>query len=718
LFGFVLLSEWFSGDFGMFNFNAYVSSFFNKNVPTGTKASATKALANALETLQKQISLINPANAEKTVTYPYDGVRAANYGTNNMSIVVDPSPIMASADEVKTGEAFSEGLDRMTGTVLLDQLIEKQYQKECGEAHYKGNHIKRTFYALLGMDAAQQGIQNWPGFMGPLTKAVTPTDGADAYARAYAAKKWHGLKDVFSILHANWATGGKAGFGPFTEGLFRVFSELCVPTGAATLLEAIEAAYTKLESILKNPPEGDKGEKGEKGEEGQDGGEDGDKGDDGAEDGDKGDEGADGAEDGDKGDEGADGADGAEDGDKGDEGADGAEDGDKGDEGADGQDGEDGEDGASGGASSDSIGNKPMTDREIQDAIQKWKEQNKNTEDDDSEPKEIPLHELKTRSPMRDAKFTNDGKKLPSVGTKVSECPLRQEDKDEAAKIGKVKSVVWQSLTEFVDGAKVDLAEYQKWIRNHKRQIDIIAENIHIPPTAENQEEYGRRSGDIDEGSLWTIGAGLSDGRLFMRNNVINKANKLIVILLDLSGSMGGLKIQEASQVVLLLTEALKSLAIPGLDFVVYGHTGDNHGQGSIDMVRILDSHTDETMRLASGIRSCNLNNNYDGFAFQAAINEAESVYPDCDDRNLIVISDGEPAGYAYGYMHGVGIAHTASVVQRNRGRGWKINGIGICSAFPQTTGDNLYGKGNCVILDDTMGSVRVLARHIKKICE
>ena len=359
-----------------------------------------------------------------------------------------------------------------------------------------------------------------------------------------------------------------------------------------------------------------------------------------------------------------------------------------------------------------------MNDREIQEAIQKWQQENKNTENDDSEPKDVPLHELKTRSPMRDPKFTNDGKKLPSVSTKVSECPLRQEDRDEAAKIGKPASVVWQSLTEFVDGAPIDLAEYQKWTRSHKRQIDIISENIHIPPTAENQEEYGRRSGDIDEGALWTIGAGLSDGRLFMRNNVINKANKLIVILLDLSGSMGGLKIQEASQVVLLLTEALKSLAIPGLDFVVYGHTGDNHGKGSIDMVRILDSRTDETMRLASGIRSCNLNNNYDGLAFQAAINEAELCYPDTDDRNLIVISDGEPAGYSYGYMHGVGIAHTASVVQRNRGRGWKIHGIGICSAFPQATGDNLYGKGNCVILDDTMGSVRVLARHIKKICE
>jgi hypothetical protein len=527
--------------------------------------------------------------------------------------------------------------------------------------------------------------------MGPLTKAITPTEGADAYARAYAAKPRHGLKDVFSILHANWATGGKAGCSPFNEGLFRTFSEMCVPTGTMTLLEAVESAYTKLESILKNPPEpeaGDKGEKGDKSDKSDDKGEKGD---------DKGQEGQDGAEDGDKGQEG----------DKGQDGAD--EDGDM---------GQDGEDGAEGGAPSDSIGTKPMNDKEVLEAVQKWKEQNKNTLYDDESPKDVPLHELKTRCPMRDTKFTNDGKKLPSIGTKVSECPLRQEDKDQAAKIGKPASVVWQSLTEFVDGAPIDLAEYQKWTRSHKRQIDIVAENIHIPPTAENQEEYGRRSGDIDEGALWTIGAGLSDGRLFMRNNVISKANKLVVILLDMSGSMGGLKIQEATQVVLLLTEAMKALAIPGLDFVVYGHTGDNHGKGSIDMVRILDSRTDETARLASGIRSCNLNNNYDGFAFQAAIDEAELRYPDADDRNLIVISDGEPAGYSYGYMHGVGIAHTASVVQRNRGRGWKIHGIGICSAFPQSTGDNLYGKNNCVILDDTMGSVRVLARHIKKICE
>ena len=662
----------------MFNFNSYVSSFFNKNVPTGTKASATKALANALETLQKQISLINPANGDKTVCFPVDGIRSMNYGTNNMSIIVDPSPIMASADEVKTGEAFSEGLDRMTGTVLLDQLIEKEYRKEWERRNvlYEMDCVKRTFFAFAGMKSAEAGIQNWPGFEGPLSKAVTPTEGADAYARAYAAQKWHGMKDVFSILHSNWATGGKAGFGPFTEDLFRVFSQMCVPTGTLTLLEAIHAAYERLESILKDPKpeEGDKGDDGDKPEDGDDG----DKGQDG-DDGDKGD---------DKGQDGQDGADG---------------------EGADGEGAEDGE---------GSIGNKPMTPQEISDAIRKWQEENRNTKYNNAEPKDIPLHELKTRSPIRDPKFTNDGKKLPSIGHKVSECPLSADDKAAAAKIGKVNSVVWESLTEFVDGAAIDMAEYQKWIRFNKRQIDIIAENIHIPPTAENQEEYGRRSGDIDEGALWTIGAGLSDGRLFMRNNVINKAHKLIVILLDMSGSMGGVKITEATQVVLLLTEAMKSLAIPGLDFVVYGHTGDNHGKGSIDMVRILDSRTDETARLAVGLRSCNLNNNYDGFAFQAAINEAELCYPDADDRNLIVISDGEPAGYAYGYMHGVGIAHTASVVQRNRGRGWKIHGIGICSAFPQATGDNLYGKGNCVILDDTMGSVRILARHIKKICE
>ena len=216
-----------------FNFNAYVASFFNKSVPTGTKASATKALAAALETLQKQISLINPANGDKVVTFPFDGIRSMNYGTNNQSVIVDPSPIMASAEEVKTGEAFSEGLDRMTGTVLLDQLIEKEYRKEWERRNvlYEMDCVKRTFFAFAGMKAAEAGMQNWPGFMGPLTKAITPTEGADAYARAYAAQKWHGMKEVFSILHANWATGGKAGFGPFTEDLFRTFSEWCVPTG-------------------------------------------------------------------------------------------------------------------------------------------------------------------------------------------------------------------------------------------------------------------------------------------------------------------------------------------------------------------------------------------------------------------------------------------------------------------------------------------------------
>ena len=261
-------------------------------------------------------------------------------------------------------------------------------------------------------------------------------------------------------------------------------------------------------------------------------------------------------------------------------------------------------------------------------------------------------------------------------------------------------------------------ADYSALVRAEKASIQRVADSIAFPARDRSVSEYGLRSGAIDEGNLSRLAAGISH-QVFTRHDTIARPRKMIVLLLDLSGSMSGTKIREASKICRLIIEAWRVLRIEGAILNIYGHTAEISGD-NLNMVRFYDRTHDGSAWLSDSIREAPMVQNLDGFAIHAALTEAWRVNPDIQhtETTLLVVSDGEPAASIHGYHGEVGMAHTQRVIRSHQRDGVVIEGIGICDAFDQSKGDFMYGPGNCVILKDTMSGLPILQKRIKRICD
>jgi Mg-chelatase subunit ChlD len=261
---------------------------------------------------------------------------------------------------------------------------------------------------------------------------------------------------------------------------------------------------------------------------------------------------------------------------------------------------------------------------------------------------------------------------------------------------------------------------YQAQIRAEKSAIHRVADCIAFPARDAGMSEYGLRSGGIDDGNLTRLASRISHS-VFQRREIISKARRLIVVLLDLSGSMNTRhKIQEASKICRLLIESWKILRIDGADLALYGHTAEVGGTTNLDMVRFFDRTHDGTIFLGPYITHAPLLQNLDGFAIHAALTEAWKVYPGIQksETSLIVISDGKPQASIHGYDSDLGLAHTARVIRAHQRAGVHITGIGIANAMKQNEADYMYGPGNTILLGDVLSGLPILTKKIRKICD
>ena len=155
----------------------------------------------------------------------------------------------------------------------------------------------------------------------------------------------------------------------------------------------------------------------------------------------------------------------------------------------------------------------------------------------------------------------------------------------------------------------------------------------------------------------------------------VNK-QKIVVLLIDQSGSMGDRKIAQAQRAAIAIKEAVKTCS--DIKMFIFGHAADMppFGDKSTVIFRYDTPSHPNTKRLGSislGI------NNRDGVAIAAVAEEVEieSVkYSNNPEKIMIIISDGAPAATAYGGE--ASIKHTKSVVEALESRGWKIIEVAI----------------------------------------
>lgn len=152
-----------------------------------------------------------------------------------------------------------------------------------------------------------------------------------------------------------------------------------------------------------------------------------------------------------------------------------------------------------------------------------------------------------------------------------------------------------------------------------------------------------QREGDLDEEELWRWSSG--DYRLFEEKIIAVHPKVQMSLLVDMSGSMYGQPLRTAQELAQLFVWALKDMT--NVTTKVFGHTANLTGVRDCQVYRLWEPG-DPLTRLGL-ISTLPHINNYDGFAIASVAKELMERGEDDEQRVLIVLADGYPAGSGYG---------------------------------------------------------------------
>jgi cobalamin biosynthesis protein CobT len=227
-----------------------------------------------------------------------------------------------------------------------------------------------------------------------------------------------------------------------------------------------------------------------------------------------------------------------------------------------------------------------------------------------------------------------------------------------------------------------------------RRIASIMAQQRH----GKSAPDFGMRAGRVDRRRL---GRAKSDPRVFTTRTAASTSRLRVVVILDLSGSMMGERVNAAVQTA--WDFALAASYMPTVTLEVWGH-GTAYTKGYDD--RINDEA--ESVREGSFIacyelyrpgmtlaqfyaqfKGVDLCGNEDGFALQS-IGAEVMRRASKDERVLfIMVSDGAPI-----YKEGMKAwTHVGQVVKALRSKGAAVVGVSISSALGKDVQAKMYGK-------------------------
>jgi len=320
-------------------------------------------------------------------------------------------------------------------------------------------------------------------------------------------------------------------------------------------------------------------------------------------------------------------------------------------------------------------------------------------------PFKTPAERLADSPTPEHSEVLNELNKLSSGDEKPEEVKLEEPE----AKEGDPAKIKYQVTNARMKPKTKDA--YRDFLIKNRRAIEAIKNSFAFKSVKLARPDFGKTLGDLDVNGLHKFQMG-EKIRLFETKEVPKGKQYTIGLLLDQSGSMMGRNITDARTVCLQLVEAIKG--IRGIDLVVYGHTADSGGVANVvQMFPYFGKGFDlsKNLAVADGIA-----NNADGFALRFISQKMLETNPANANsiHHLFVISDGQPSANCYDGS--LGVNHTNKCVDEARKAGVGVFGIGIANAFDHRIGDKLYGQGNWVTLADTMSSLPLLCRAIKKL--
>jgi len=240
--------------------------------------------------------------------------------------------------------------------------------------------------------------------------------------------------------------------------------------------------------------------------------------------------------------------------------------------------------------------------------------------------------------------------------------------------------------------------------KQHRGSIERVRSALQFQSGKRTAENFGLRSGDLDEGSLHKLGYDCD--HIWSQKTISKLPDVAVGILVDQSGSMSGKKIANARTMCIILAEALKKIA--GVRLYVYGHTANNGGHDLTIFEHYTPTNTDITA--LGGIQSHS--NNYDGYAIKdvakrLSLDTAKKKY-------LFVIADGLPSGHGYGGHEAE--KHVTSVCKFIRDRlkiGLNAFAVGV-PTHQQNAFKKQYGDDHVVFINDIMKCLPQIVRFLR----
>lgn len=250
------------------------------------------------------------------------------------------------------------------------------------------------------------------------------------------------------------------------------------------------------------------------------------------------------------------------------------------------------------------------------------------------------------------------------------------------------------------------VAVIKKACQQYRSFIERIRNALQFQAGKRTEEQYGLRSGDLDEGGLHKLNYDCE--HIWSKKTTSRLPDVAVGILVDQSGSMSGKKIADARTLCIILAEALRKIA--GVRLYVYGHTANSRTGADLTIFEHYTPTMGQDLTQLGNIRAHT--NNYDGFAIKDV---AKRLMNDpAKKKYLFVIADGLPAGSGYGGSDAQ--RHVASVCKFIRNKlkiGLYAFAVGI-SGYERKTFKEQYDENHIVFVDNVMKCLPQIVRFLR----